>query len=372
MSPSTTASDLDTHLGATRSTLINHLWLSFGFIGLYVVGFNVWRLAQRGWSPYFVVLLGIGLWAIGMAALRRRLPFRFKAIAAVGALFLPGLLSMRAFGMGGIGFFWLVEGALVTAAMFSLRAGIRAMALAVLLLIATAIAFATGWVEPLADMNRWAVSTPIWINYVFIAPVVPAVLLYAIGHYQKTIESLLADIRAQRDGLAIMATHDQLTGLPVRHLVHDRLHQALYVARRSGHKVGVLFIDLDGFKAINDGHGHAAGDSVLRNVAKRLRAALRAEDTVGRFGGDEFVVVLHRLSDSQDARPVAEKLMAAITTQPMDFGGRELSVGASVGIALFPDHGEDPESLCRAADRAMYGVKRGRKSAAGFAMGEVG
>ena len=354
------ASDLDTHLGATRRVLINHLWLSFGLIGLYVVGFNIWRIAAWGWHPYFGILIAIGLWAVCMALLRRRLSFRFKAIAAVCVLFGPGLLSMRAFGMGGIGFFWLVEGALVTAALFSMRAGIRAMGMAMLLLVATAIAFTNGWIQPLADMNRWAVSTPIWINYVFIAPIFPAVLLYAIGHYQKTIESLLADIRAQRDGLAIMATHDQLTGLPVRHLVHDRLHQALYAARRSGHKVGVLFIDLDGFKAINDEHGHAAGDSVLRNVAKRLRAALRAEDTVGRFGGDEFVAVLNRLSDSQDARPVAEKLMEAIAL-PMEFAGRPLTVGASVGIAVFPDHGDDPEALCRAADRAMYGVKRGEK-----------
>ena len=365
------ASDLDTHLGATRRVLVNHLWLSFGFIGLYVVGFNIWRIAARGWSPYFAVLIAIGLWAVGMAILRKRLSFRFKAIAAVGVLYLPGLLSMRAFGMGGISFFWLVEASLVAAALFSMRAGIRVMALAMVLLIVTAIAFTNGWVQPLADMNRWAVSTPIWLNYVVIAPVFPAVLLYAIGHYQKTIETLLDDIRAQRDGLAIMATHDQLTGLPVRHLVHDRLHQALYAARRSGHKVGVLFIDLDGFKAINDDHGHAAGDSVLRTVAKRLRTALRAEDTVGRFGGDEFVVVLYRLPDSQDARPVAEKLMEAIT-QPLEFAGRPLTVGASVGIAVFPDHGDDPESLCRAADRAMYGVKRGRKNAVGVAVGEVG
>jgi diguanylate cyclase (GGDEF)-like protein len=146
------------------------------------------------------------------------------------------------------------------------------------------------------------------------------------------------------------------------------LQQALAAAGRSGEKVALLIIDLDEFKAVNDGHGHEAGDMVLKTIAQRLREALRAEDTAGRIGGDEFVAVLPRRSDAQAAAQVAEKLIAAIS-RPVEVSGHALSVGASIGIAVFPDHGADADALSRAADQAMYTVKRTRKNAFAFAVG---
>lgn len=154
-----------------------------------------------------------------------------------------------------------------------------------------------------------------------------------------------------------MARHDPLTDLPNRQLVHDRLHHALMLAQRESSPLAVLSVDLDDFKPVNDRHGHAAGDRVLQEVARRLLHSVRASDTVGRLGGDEFVVLLHTLQDAADARQVADKIATALS-QPHDIDGQAVTVSASIGIALAPQHGRDAAELLHLADAAMYAAKR--------------
>lgn len=158
--------------------------------------------------------------------------------------------------------------------------------------------------------------------------------------------------------LAHEATHDALTGLPNRLLLEQRLKAALDTAKRSQGRLALLFIDLDRFKAINDSLGHEAGDVVLRQVALRLRGALRPTDTVARLGGDEFVVLLLSLPAGGTWRGVADRILALIT-QPMTYGEHRLAVGASLGAALYPDHGAEAAALLRHADGLMYAAKRG-------------
>ena len=170
---------------------------------------------------------------------------------------------------------------------------------------------------------------------------------------------LLHDVshaRAQTQVLAHQALHDHLTGLPNRVLLEDRLSQALAQMDR-GYKGALLYVDLDHFKPINDSLGHPVGDRVLQEVASRLRAGVREDDTVSRQGGDEFVLLLVRLADPRDAARVAEKLIHAIQ-QPIHIDGHELRVSASIGIALLPQDGRDKESLTRAADAALYHAKQ--------------
>ncbi|QEL65484.1 hypothetical protein OTERR_20080 [Oryzomicrobium terrae] len=165
-----------------------------------------------------------------------------------------------------------------------------------------------------------------------------------------------------------LANYDPLTGLPNLRLATDRLQQAVTLAARDGFKSAVMFVDLDGFKAINDTLGHAAGDATLRIVAQRLEASVRKSDTVGRIGGDEFIIILPHIEHAEGARVVAEKALAEIC-RPMDAYGLHCQVGASIGIAVFPEHGSDAATLLRRADEAMYGVKKSGKRAVHFVGG---
>ena len=153
-----------------------------------------------------------------------------------------------------------------------------------------------------------------------------------------------------------MAQRDHLTNLPNRALFQDRLELALTQAQRDGKHLALMFIDLDNFKPINDTHGHALGDQMLQEVARRIQGAIRASDTAGRIGGDEFVVLLPSIEGGEDARRVAEKIRAAID-EPYEMDGLALSISVSIGIALYPDDAEHPTELFRHADAAMYEAK---------------
>lgn len=161
-----------------------------------------------------------------------------------------------------------------------------------------------------------------------------------------------------------MANHDALTGLPSLRLARDRLSVALATARRNNLQVAVLFIDLNGFKRINDTYGHDAGDWVLQETATRLSACVRDMDTAARIGGDEFLVLLCDLRGPEEASAVAARITESLAT-PFDPGEKSdhtpFTTGASVSIALFPDHAKDEEGLIRLADEAMYEVKRSKK-----------
>jgi diguanylate cyclase (GGDEF)-like protein len=170
---------------------------------------------------------------------------------------------------------------------------------------------------------------------------------------------MLRDVTTERcyqKELLTLAMHDVLTGLPNRAMFNEFLHGELERARRHGKKLAVLFMDLDGFKKVNDTHGHALGDQLLRRVGDILRVSVRASDRVARFGGDEFLVLVPDLVDSSVAVTVARRIIASIEAVTK-LDGRSVSISASIGLALFPDHAGDIVSLVQLADKAMYSAK---------------
>jgi len=171
--------------------------------------------------------------------------------------------------------------------------------------------------------------------------------------------------RERRLQMLHLAEHDALTDLPNRLLLNDRLTRAIALARRYGRRLGVLFIDCDRFKHINDTLGHAIGDQVLRSVAKRLATCVRESDTVSRHGGDEFLVLLSELDQPEDAGHIADKIVASIGA-PHHVSGHELMLTVSVGIALYPEDGQDAQSLVMRADTAMYHAKNSGRNRVGF------
>lgn len=176
---------------------------------------------------------------------------------------------------------------------------------------------------------------------------------------QKRVEAELRQAQAQAQALA---THDWLTGLPNRLLAQERIERAIEQAKRFRRSAAVLFLDLDGFKAINDSLGHAAGDTVLREVAARMLASTRSSDTVARLGGDEFLILLPEVDSATSVGIVGQKLLAAMAATPFVADAQELNVSFSVGGALFPDHAASARELIAHADAALYRAKRSGKN----------
>jgi len=166
----------------------------------------------------------------------------------------------------------------------------------------------------------------------------------------------ISQLKAAEERIRHLASHDNLTGLPNRNLLEDRLAKAMALAKRQQAKLGVLFIDLDGFKAVNDRMGHSAGDLVLKEVAQRLQECVRDADTVARLGCDEFIILLMPAMAEGVLTRVVGKILDAIS-RPYWIGEREAQIGASIGVAFYPDHGETVEDILGGADRAMYVAK---------------
>lgn len=220
-----------------------------------------------------------------------------------------------------------------------------------------------------------ALATAIDRRRVFVQPLVQGEQLR--GAFLAVFEKGATDVDAELDSLRELANRiavatsaaereqqlfrrahfDVLTGLPNRQLCHDRLGQALAVARRQEQKLAVLFIDLDGFKHVNDSLGHAAGDQLLRETSVRLRSAVRATDTVARLGGDEYVVILPSVHGPLEVEVLVGSILEALKW-PFLVNGEQCLIGASVGVTMFPDDGGTAEELLRKADTAMYSAKQ--------------
>jgi diguanylate cyclase (GGDEF)-like protein/PAS domain S-box-containing protein len=181
------------------------------------------------------------------------------------------------------------------------------------------------------------------------------------GHDGRVVGSVkvfrdVTDARGMAEQIAHSAEHDYLTGLPNRLLLNDRLGQAIALAKRNGTRVAVLFLDMDGFKHINDSLGHSAGDKLLQSISSRLLDCVRAPDTVSRQGGDEFIVLLQEIAQPEDAAIAAKRLLKSIS-ETYFMVQHHLHITTSIGVSIFPDDGPDAETLIKNADTAMYQAK---------------
>ena len=187
--------------------------------------------------------------------------------------------------------------------------------------------------------------------------------LLLVAEYDVT--DLLAALKSEeqlKEEMRAIAFYDTLTGLPSLHLFQDISASLMNLAARSDQELAVMFIDLDGFKGVNDSHGHEAGDRVLRETARRLESVLRGSDVVARIGGDEFVLLQTGVTSEADIETLARKLIDALS-RPIELrDGQKASVSASIGVALYPRHGEDMDTLLQVADKSMYSVKNTGKN----------
>ena len=352
-----------------RQTLVDRVFQGLVVVALIAVPVSALRAFVTGWLHAYSVHIAVGLMIVGIYWFRHQIPYSIKSALLVLIFWCIGIVGLFTFGILGAGYWWLVLSGLLVSTLYSVRAGIINAVVTTVLMALVGVGFITGTFQFTGDIAAYAVSVPAWVGLLVAAIVTPFIVFQAIVAYQQTTLELLDEVHKQRDQIQQLATHDQLTGLPLPSLAADRLQIALHAARRSGKKVALLFIDLDSFKNVNDTLGHEAGDHVLKEVAHRLVKAIRAEDTAARVGGDEFIAVLGGLPDDRVATQIARRAIRAISA-PIDYAGQQTSVGVSIGMGLFPDHADDAQGLRRAADAAMYRMKRTGKNQFAFAKQE--
>jgi diguanylate cyclase (GGDEF)-like protein len=272
------------------------------------------------------------------------------AVAAVYFAVLAGVLLTGGYGVSPIMPLWIV----VPVFVFPL-AGPRSGMVWAIAIFLTMIALLA---SHLAGFRAWQLADADTLQV--IERVLPVVLCFmvvtALIIYERLNEQLNQWLQEERQRFAFKASHDSLTDLPNREEFYSRLETAL---RESSHKrlqMALVYIDLDGFKPVNDTHGHFAGDKVLKITAQRIREVLRHTDVAARIGGDEFALILHGVQKRSDIDLALNKLLHTLSI-PIDIEGREVQVHASAGVAIFPQDSRDMLALCRLADNAMYSAK---------------
>lgn len=364
--PPGSADTPDVLLRDIRHRLIDRIWLGMLVIAVVGTPASVVRAVSTGWLDVYTFHILVAVTVVSVYCLRARLSHGARSALLLTIFYAIGAVGIVKLGLLGAGLWWLVMSSLLASTLYSHRVGVAISASSLAIVAVAGYGYTTGHLALPVDANAYATSATGWISFLVAASIMPFVVFQAITLFQKSTLELLGEIHRQRAEIQILATHDQLTGLPLLDLARDRLQMALHEAVRTGNKVALLFIDLDGFKEVNDGHGHEAGDLVLKTVSSRILTCMREVDTAARIGGDEFILVLGNLHDKGEAALVAERVIDGIC-QPIAIAGGEARIGASIGVALFPDDATDAIALRRAADEAMYAVKRTGKNAFAFA-----
>jgi diguanylate cyclase (GGDEF)-like protein len=344
------------------------LWNGVMVLVIVLTPISVLRSLHTGWLQVYTVHLVVAGLMLAIHFARHRIPRRGLSVIALIYLESMGALGLMLFGLMSFGCLWLLISSFLAGAVFGYRAGQVAVALNLLLIAVAMTLFMQGQLTLPVVASVYMKSAIVWVLALLMMTVTPIMLLNTLVQHKHSNRQLVLQVEQQRQEIEHLSMHDALTGLVTKRLAQDRLDTALKHASRAGDRAAVLFIDLDGFKRINDQFGHGAGDMMLRALGKVLLDAVRNCDTVARIGGDEFLVILEDLQSPELAGSIAQRILDGIHA-PVTFGRHELRVSASIGIALFPDHGSDGATLQKAADAAMYGVKTSGKNNIGLAVG---
>ncbi len=371
-----TETDTDVQPSERRGTLLESIVdraaIVYCLLGYPAVLANFWRISANDAAPNFPYLITAMVLLTGLALGRRHIPMPIKStiICSIGLIVaIPGIMnSGLAAPIPGWAF---AVSTYLAVILFNEWIGRFVAALVPLSIVIAGIGFTTGSLQYAYDVNQQALHPSTWLVFLLVAVAVSGIFLSVWSLYKKNAFRLIQEGTQQAQDLRRLADYDQLTGLPLQRLASKRLNLTCRRATRADKRAAVIFIDIDGFKAVNDNYGHDAGNHCLCEIAQRMASCTREVDTVARIGGDEFLVIIDSVTDSQNLKVVAQKLIA-IVAQPMNFDRSTFSVSASLGIAVFPDHGKTFDELRNLADTAMYSAKRAGKNGFAFAIKESG
>lgn len=330
---------------------------------VFVLPLSIYRTWDGGWLPIHFIQISLSLFIVGIFLIRKNLSRALLAVHAVGIILLASVTGLYQYGILAAGFQVGLVGIFVLIMIGNKRVIILTSLTYAVLILSISYMWVTGSITASVSADKYIILPSTWAfqiaNVLFII-----IILYLSAHnYLLTLRHVITharkqalELKKQKEHIEHLANHDYLTGLPTMRLGKDRLEMAINLAHRSKSKSALLYLDLDGFKAVNDSAGHDAGDAILKAVANRMLLETRETDSCCRVGGDEFLIIVPDITEISLVKDICSRLIDVIN-QPVEFNGLNLSVGVSIGAAFYPDNAKDAFSLRNAADEAMYEVK---------------
>ncbi|WP_339676524.1 diguanylate cyclase [uncultured Zhongshania sp.] len=342
-----------------RCKALNQILFCFAVVGAVGGPLSALRSVLTGWLPMYSAHLIIGAYAVFLWASAKKTSYQFKFWSLILLMWCIGVVGLFNFGMLGAGTWWLATSALLGGMLYSCRVGVILACAAMTVTCLVAYGFMSGTLQlsPSVSVDTYMHSMTTWGAYLVVAVWLPIIIFTSFGRLSSVVTSLAKEIAATQAELYKMANLDSLTGALRPHVLEDRLEYALFKGRRVNESVGVVFIDLDNFKHVNDTYGHATGDAILVEVVARARSMLREEDLIARVGGDEFVVVITGVVSNEQVVAVAEKLKKTIS-RPFSYKGTKLDIPISIGVTSDWGSAVNGKQLIEAADQYMYHAKR--------------
>jgi diguanylate cyclase (GGDEF)-like protein len=293
--------------------------------------------------------------------LKKRISEKIKSYCISSLFVVIAVMAWFLYGVNGVGVLWLLLSCIIIMTLYGIKVFNYYIFSFLLYIVAISVFHLHQFDEYIILVTAQQSASFIWLSKILTVSTITVLMTYALYYLQSNLFILVNKITEQKAHIDHLANHDILTSLPTVKLADERLAMAMSLAKRNKHQVGVLFLDLDGFKSINDNYGHQVGDLVLIEVANRLKEHCRSEDTICRIGGDEFLIVLANIESVADIDIICQRLIENIC-QDILAQQNTVKVGASIGVAIYPTHSENAAELKSLADQAMYNVKNAGKN----------
>lgn len=339
---------------------LNHFskTLLLGLVFLVAIGLplSLLRIYDTGFQPVYAIHIAITFSVIVVFLLREKISDKLSILFTTLIFFGISIAGAINYGLASHFLVYANVALLIVSIIYGIKNSLIVMSIFLIFTAIVAYLYINGMLTAPVDLNVYTTSYGAWSLILFAGLFSNTMIFLAIGNMQQQLKSSIKKLNIEKQKVEQLANYDCLTGLATRRLSQDRIDMAINLAKRTGNKIALLFIDLDKFKSINDIHGHDAGDRVLVETAKRLNNIVRPSDTTSRLGGDEFLIVLTELTEVKSVEALCKRLLKELK-QPIKYQDINLTVSASIGIAIYPDNTENVDQLKRLADKAMYQVK---------------
>ena len=348
-------------IASNKPAALKKLIVGIFWVTVLTVSLSLSRVHYTGWLDVYYLHIVFGLSTTAVFIFRNSTPYKRQLFFVLLIPIAISTSSMLFMGIFGTGVLWGVFTLLIAVVFESKRYTVLlAMYLGTVYLYSGYLFTFSGQAFPV-DANLYLSNPHSWALVFFGAFIFITLIVIVFKNQNDDMEALLLKLESQNIEITRLANYDNLTGLPVIRLFLEEVKRSLLQQRREQRFISVLFMDLDGFKKINDTHGHDAGDYILKNVANRILECIREEDIAARMGGDEYVVLINS-SEPVSIDKLCDRVISSIQS-PFQFSGKDLFVGVSIGVAQLNKNSDiqEPEALIKLADQAMYEVKKAEK-----------